>query len=85
VASRFAQTLIKNVPVDTNPVKMAFSIAKAIIDMKDVGCCLSLERGLTIISGGRRQQRRACTTSQTNGKQAPGCGEDCSYRHSEGC
>jgi len=37
VASRFAQTLLKKLPgcVDTNPVKMAFSIAKAIIEMKE--------------------------------------------------
>ena len=42
VASRFAQTLLKKVPecVDTNPVKLAFSIAKVIIDIKDVGRCL---------------------------------------------
>jgi len=39
VASRFAQTLLKKVPdcVSTNPVKMAFSIAKVIIEIKDVG------------------------------------------------
>ena len=39
VAGRFAQTLIKKVPecVTTNPVQMAFSIAKVIIEMKDVG------------------------------------------------
>ena len=39
VAGRFAQTLIKKVPgcVATNPVQMAFSIAKVIIEMKDVG------------------------------------------------
>ena len=39
VASRFIQTLLKKVPecVSTNPVKMAFSIAKVIIDIKDVG------------------------------------------------
>ncbi|KAF8073398.1 hypothetical protein FPV67DRAFT_1477641 [Lyophyllum atratum] len=37
VASRFAQTLLKRVAecVDTNPVKVAFSIAKVIIEMKD--------------------------------------------------
>ena len=28
--------------VDTNPVKMAFSIAKAIIEIKDVGFCLCI-------------------------------------------
>ena len=28
--------------VDTNPVKMAFSIAKVIIDVKDLGCCLCI-------------------------------------------
>ena len=39
VAARFVQTLIKKVPecVDPNPVKMAFSIAKVIIEIKDVG------------------------------------------------
>jgi len=39
VASRFMQTLLKKVPdcVSTNPVKMAFSIAKVIIEIKDVG------------------------------------------------
>ena len=39
VAWRLAQTLIKKVPecVTTNPVQMAFSIAKVIIKMKDVG------------------------------------------------
>ena len=38
VASRFTQTLLKRVPecVDTNPVKVAFAIAKVIIDIKDV-------------------------------------------------
>ena len=42
VAGRFAQTLIKKVPgcVSTNPVQMAFSIAKVIIEMKDVCCRL---------------------------------------------
>ena len=42
VASRFVQTLLKKLPgcVDTNPAKMAFSIAKVIIEIKDVGCCL---------------------------------------------
>ena len=44
VASRFAQTLLKKVPscIDTNPVKAAFSIAKAIIEIKDVGCYLCI-------------------------------------------
>jgi hypothetical protein len=39
VASRFAQTLLKKVPecVDANPVKVAFSIARVIIEIKDVG------------------------------------------------
>ena len=39
VAVQFVQTLIKKVPecVDPNPVKMAFSIAKVIIEIKDVG------------------------------------------------
>jgi hypothetical protein len=38
VAGRFAQTLLKKLPecVDTNPVKMAFSIAKVIIEIKNV-------------------------------------------------
>ena len=44
VTSRFVQTILKRLPecVDTNPVKMAFSIAKVIIEMKDVGCCLCI-------------------------------------------
>ena len=44
VASRFAQTLLKKVPdcVDINPVKVAFSIARVIIEIKDVGCCLGI-------------------------------------------
>ena len=39
VASRFAQMLLKKLPgcVDTNPVKVALSIVKAIIEIKDVG------------------------------------------------
>ena len=43
-ASRFLQTLLKKVPdcVNTNPVKVAFSIAKAIIEIKAVGCCLCI-------------------------------------------
>jgi hypothetical protein len=45
VAARFAQTLLKKLPdcVDSNPVKMAFSIAKVIIEIKDVcrHLCLS--------------------------------------------
>jgi hypothetical protein len=44
-----------------------------------------LEHRLTIISGDRRQQGRAYTTSRRNGERTPGCGEDCSYRCSEGC
>jgi len=48
VASRFAQMLLKKLPdcIDTNPVKMALSIAKVIIEIKDVG------RGLCISSTG---------------------------------
>ena len=44
VASRFTQTLLKKLPdcVDTNPVKVAFSIAKVIIEIKDVGCCFCI-------------------------------------------
>ena len=44
LASRFAQTLLKKVPacVDANPVKVAFSIAKVIIEIKDVRCYLSI-------------------------------------------
>ena len=44
VASRFAQTLLKQVPscIDTNLVKVAFSIAKVIIEIKDVGCYLCI-------------------------------------------
>ena len=49
VASRFVQTLLKRLPdcVDTNPVKVAFSIAKIIIEIKDVGFdfCLALSTG----------------------------------------
>ena len=45
VASRFTQTLLKQVPecVDMNPVKVAFAIAKVIIDIKDVSgyLCIS--------------------------------------------
>jgi hypothetical protein len=39
VASRFAQTLLKKMPdcVNTNPVKMALSIVKALIEIKEVG------------------------------------------------
>ena len=39
MASQFAQTLLKRLPdcYDTNPVKMAFSITKVIIEIKDVG------------------------------------------------
>ena len=42
MGSRFLKTLLKKVPecVDTNPVKVAFSIAKVIIDINDVGSCL---------------------------------------------
>ena len=44
MASRFTQTLLKQLPpcIDTNPVKMAFSIAKVIIEIKDVGCRLCI-------------------------------------------
>lgn len=44
VASRFAQTLLKKLPdcVDTNPVKVALSIVKVIIETKDVGSRLCL-------------------------------------------
>ena len=39
MASQFAQTLLNRLPdcYDTNPVKMAFSITKVIIEIKDVG------------------------------------------------
>ena len=44
VTSRFMQTLLKKLPacVDTNPVKVAFSIAKVIIEIKDVSYCLCI-------------------------------------------
>ena len=44
MASRFTQTLLKKLPscIDTNPVKMAFSIAKVIVEIKDVGCRLCI-------------------------------------------
>jgi hypothetical protein len=45
VAFRFTQTLLKRVPecIDPNPVKVAFAIAKVIIDIKDVSrhLCIS--------------------------------------------
>jgi hypothetical protein len=45
VASDFVQMLLKRVPecVDANPVKVAFAIAKVIIDIKDVSrhLCIS--------------------------------------------
>jgi hypothetical protein len=39
VAGRFTQTLLKRVPgcVTANPVQMAFSIAKVILEIRDVG------------------------------------------------
>ena len=39
IAGRFAQTLLKKLPdcVDTNPVKVALSVMKTIIDIKNVG------------------------------------------------
>ena len=42
VAGRFTETLLKKVPqcVTANPVQMAFSIAKVIIEIKDVRCRL---------------------------------------------
>ena len=49
VASQFAQTLIERVPgcgIDTNPVNVSFSIAKVIIEIKDVS------RGLCILDTG---------------------------------
>ena len=53
LASRFAQTLLKRVPecVDANPVKVAFSIAKIIIEIKDVGFdfCLALSTGWLLL------------------------------------
>ena len=64
VASRFTQTILKKLPecINTDPVKMAFSIAKVIIEIKDVGLLFlyvylgdTALTGLTIISGGRRQ------------------------------
>ena len=69
-----------------NPVKVALTIVKAIIEIKDVGrSSMYLEHTLTIISGDRRQQGRAYTTSRRNGEWTPGCGEDYSYRCSQGC
>jgi len=48
VAGRFIQTLMTKLPeiVDTNPVKMALSLAKVIIEIKKV-CHCSLARSLT--------------------------------------
>ena len=42
MASRFVQMLLKRLPgcVDANPVKVAFSVAKVIIEIKDVRRCL---------------------------------------------
>ena len=39
VALRFAQMLLKKLPgcINTNPVNMAFFIAKVIMEIKDVG------------------------------------------------
>ena len=44
VASRFLQTLLKRLPecVDVNPVKVAFSVAKVIIDVTNVRYCLCI-------------------------------------------
>ena len=44
VASRFLQTLLKRLPecVDGNPVKVAFSVAKVIIDVANVRYCLCI-------------------------------------------
>lgn len=44
VAARFVQTLLKKVAdcVDTNPIKVVFSIAKLIIEIKDVSFCLCI-------------------------------------------
>ena len=57
VASRFAQTFLR-LPeyVDANPVKVAFSIAKVIFEIRRELLSLYLGHKLTIISGGRRQQ-----------------------------
>ena len=44
VASRFVQTLLRKVPecVNANPVKAAFSIARVIININDIGYCLCI-------------------------------------------
>ena len=40
VAGRFAKTLLQKLPdvVDTNPVKVALSVAKVVLEAKDVSC-----------------------------------------------
>ena len=55
------QTLLKKVPdcVDTNPVKVAFSIAKVIIEINDVSVSLFLEDRLNIISDGGNKDELA--------------------------
>jgi len=61
VAGRFIQTLMTKLPeiVDTNPVKMALSLAKVIIEIKKV-CHYSLARSLTDNHPGRGGQHGCC-------------------------
>ena len=61
LTSRFVQTLLKKVPdcVDTNPVKVAFSIAKVIIEINYVSVSLFLEDRLNIISDGGNKDELA--------------------------
>ena len=77
VASRFVQSIHKKLPdcINTDTVRMAFSIAKVIIEIKNVGCCLRiLEHRLTI--NYIRWLETTKTSLQRNGKLTPGCGED---------
>ena len=83
VAPRFAQTLLK-LPdcVDTNPVKMAFSIAKAIIQI--------LKKMWVVVSVSRAQadyylRRLETTRTSLRDEQTPGCGKGCRHRCSKGC
>jgi len=74
VASSFTQMLLKKAPdaVDGNPVRVAFGIAKIILQIKDV-CYCSSDRCLTdfCISGRERQPRHGRTTDFIYSSPAP--------------
>lgn len=74
VACRFSKTLLKNLPdwIDTNPAKVALSILKTIIQIKEVFLLFSLlAQRPNLLSGCWGQQRESRRTAQETRSVGP--------------